>query len=193
MSHVPNFSVIWGVFPSLLRASFGAGTFHLSDEVLELRCWRICASDFSIPLSEYAGVGFIFLMFRWETVKGIRVPEHGCLGHFRCLHVYCRRLIVSYSPRAQLPPPHCCLTWATWSNFEAGLNLSRGVDVMTSKILFHPMIGQFHVPGWVSEMVFHPWMRWVILQKYHPLSTSTVQKTWISNLDLTHQLLEGWG
>lgn len=42
--------------------------------------------------------------------------------------------------------------------FEAGLTLSRGVDVMTSRILLHPKIGQIHVPGWVSEMTFHTWM-----------------------------------
>lgn len=156
---------MWGVFPSLLRASFRAGKCHLSDEVLELRCSQICASDFSTPVNEYAGVGFIFLMFRWETVEGIWVPEQRCLGHFRCLHFYCRRVLVSHSPRAQLPAPHCCLTWATWSNFEVGFPLSRGVDVMSSRILSHPKTGQFHVPGWVSEMAFHIWMGWVILQK----------------------------
>lgn len=163
---------MWGVFPSLLRARFWAEKFHLSDEILELRCSQICASDFTISVNEYAGLRFIFLMFRWETVEGIRVPEHRCLGHFRSLHFYCRRVLVSYSPRAQPPDPHCCLAWAMWSKFEAGLTLSRGVDVMTSRILLHPKIGEFHVPGWVSEMAFHTRMGWISPQKYQPLYLS---------------------
>ena len=171
---------MWGVFPSLLKASFGAGKFHCSDYVLELRCSQISASKFNIPVSEYIRVGFIFLMFKWANGEGIQVPKHRCLSHCRCPHFYSRRVLFSH--RTQLPDPYCCLrwAWARWSNFEAGLPLSRGVDGMTSRSLFHPKIWQVCTPEWVSEMGWDE----SFSRSVQSLSTLTVNGTQITSLDL---------
>lgn len=184
MSHTPNFSVMWGVFPSFLKASFGAGKFHLSDEVLELRCSQISASEFSISVTEYIRVGFIFLMFKWEIGEGIQMPKHRC--NFICLHFYYGRVLVSCSPSRQLPDPYCCLrwAWATWSNFEVGLNLSGGLDGMTSRSHFQPKIWQFCTPGYPKCYFMLGWDE-SSSRSAQSLSTLTVKGTEMTGLDST--------
>lgn len=173
---------MWGVFPSLSKAYL----FHLSDEILKLRCSQISASEFSIPVIEYIRVRFIFSMFKLETREGIQVPKHRCLSHFRCLHFCSRRVLVSHSPRTQLPDPYCCLrwAWATWSNFEVDLTLSRALEGMTSRSPFHPQIWQFYTSGYVKWYFTLGWDE-LSSRSAQSFSTITVKGTQITSLGLT--------
>lgn len=97
VSHAPNFSVTWNVFPSLLKARFESGKFHLNDEVLKLKCSQTSAWKFSIPV--YVNIqGFLFSTFKWEMGQRIQVSKHRCLQHFRCLF-FSRTAAVFHSPR----------------------------------------------------------------------------------------------